>query len=90
MAVCGKIFRNRHFSCLQKHFCLINFFTWAGDSSRPATGSNDMYSVLYRPKDAGWRHVGDHVAMFNSLKEACRYAVKMNGDRSGPFYYWVA
>lgn len=49
-----------------------------------------MYAVLFRPKDAGWRHVGDHAAMFDTLRAACRYAVKMNGDRSGPCYYWVA
>jgi len=49
-----------------------------------------MYAVLYRPASAGYRHVGDHAAMFNTLRAACRYAVKMNGDRSGPFYYWVA
>jgi len=49
-----------------------------------------MYAVLYRPKDAGWRHVGDHAAMFDSFKAACRYAIKMNGDRTGPYYYWVA
>lgn len=90
MAVCGKIFRNRHFFCLQNPFCLIIFFTWAGDSNRPATEKTKMYAVLYRPKDAGWRHVGDHAAMFSTLRDACRYAIKMNGDRTGPFYYWVA
>jgi len=78
------------FFCLQKHFTKIMYFTWAGDLHRPATGSNVMYAVLYRPKEAGYRHVGDHAAMFNTLKDACCYAVKMNGDRTGPYYYWVA
>lgn len=49
-----------------------------------------MYAVLYRPRDAGYRHVGDHAGLFKTLRAACQYAVKMNGDRSGPLYYWVA
>ena len=49
-----------------------------------------MYAVLFRPKDAGHRHIGDNAATFNTLRAACRYAVQMNGDRSGPYYYWVA
>jgi hypothetical protein len=46
MAVCGKIFRNRHFFCLQNPFCLINFFTWAGDSNRPATEKTKMTAMI--------------------------------------------
>lgn len=49
-----------------------------------------MYAVLYRPKTAGYCHVGDYAGLFKTLRAACLYAVKMNGDRSGPFYYWVA
>lgn len=48
-----------------------------------------MYSVLFRPRSAIYRHVGNHAGIFDNLKDACRYVIKMNKQDS-KYFYWVA
>lgn len=49
------MFRNRHFCYGQNIFCLIIYFTWAGDSHRHATGSTDEKRISGRIYQAAGR-----------------------------------
>ena len=53
MAVCGKNIHDRHFFCLQNPFCIIIFFTWAGDLNRPATEKTKMTRLILIDNGSG-------------------------------------